>query len=41
MFRVFGVRNVLLANELVDDASISWVAVTGRRWAVLFSLLRR
>ena len=26
MFRRFGVRNVLLANELVDDASISWVA---------------
>ena len=26
MFRCFGVRNVLLANELVDDASISWVA---------------
>ncbi len=25
-FRRFGVRNVLLANELVDDASISWVA---------------
>ena len=26
VFRRFGVRNVLLANELVDDASISWVA---------------
>ena len=26
MFRRFGVRNVLLANEFVDDASISWVA---------------
>ena len=26
MFRRFGVRNVLLANELVDEASISWVA---------------
>ena len=26
MFRRFGVRNVLLANELVDDASVSWVA---------------
>ena len=26
IFRRFGVRNVLLANELVDDASISWVA---------------
>ena len=26
VFRRFGVRNILLANELVDDASISWVA---------------
>ncbi len=25
-FRRFGVRNILLANELVDEASISWVA---------------
>ena len=26
IFRRFGVRNILLANELVDEASISWVA---------------
>ncbi len=26
MFRRFGVRNVLLANEVVDDASVSWLA---------------
>jgi len=26
VFRRFGVRDVLLANELVDEASISWVA---------------
>jgi D-serine deaminase-like pyridoxal phosphate-dependent protein len=26
MFRRFGVRNILLANEIVDAASISWVA---------------
>ena len=26
VFRRFGVQNVLLANEIVDDASISWVA---------------
>ena len=38
LLRRFGVRNVLLANELVDDASISWVAselTAGRQFSFL------
>ena len=39
VFRRFGVRNVLLANELVDEASISWVASELTAAAGQFSFL--
>ena len=39
VFRRFGIRNVLLANELVDEASISWVASELTAAAGQFSFL--